>query len=215
MNQSPNEADSQGAAAPPELAEIPGLAWTMLRRAVADRRHSFRTPTLCTASATDGSPRARTVVLRHVDPDTLTLRCHTDRRASKTAEIEHQPIVAWHFYDAKSRTQLRIRSRATVRLDGPIFDEAWERTALMSRRCYLAPNTPGTPSDGPSPNLPEDLITGDPDRERSEAGRPHFAVIDSQAVEMDWLWLKHSGHRRARFAWSPDGSLTNSGWIEP
>ncbi len=64
-------------------------------------------------------------------------------------------------------------------------------------RLLPRPEHAGNAERRPSPNLPEDLIDRDPDRERSEAGRSHFAVIDSQAMEMDWLWLKHSGHRRA------------------
>lgn len=199
----------------PELAEIPGVAWTMLKRAVADRRHAFRTPTLCTLGVTDGAPRARTVVLRHADPESLIIRCHTDRRAGKVKEIERQPVVSWHFYDAKSRTQLRIRARATMHLDGPVFEQAWERTALMSRRCYLAPSTPGTPTAHPSANLPDDLTEGELSPERSEEGRAHFAVIASRAIEMDWLLLKHSGHRRARFEWKEDGTLAMANWVEP
>lgn len=215
MNESPTSEQNQAFQPNPELAEIPGLAWTMLQRAVVDRRHAFRTPTLCTVSATDGTPRARTVVLRHADPDRLTLRCHSDRRAGKITEIERQPIVAWHLYDVKSRTQLRLKAQARVHLDGPIFEEAWERTALMSRRCYLAPHTPGTPSADPSPNLPADLIEGEPGKDRSEEGRAHFAVIESQVQEMDWLLLKHSGHRRARFEWNERGELSVSNWVEP
>ena len=60
MNQGDTETPQPAHDRYPELAEIPGLAWTMLKRAVADRRHGFRTPTVCTVSAIDGTPAART-----------------------------------------------------------------------------------------------------------------------------------------------------------
>lgn len=170
---------------------------------------------LCTVDAGDGTPRARTVVLRHADPDRLVLRCNTDRRASKIAEVEREPTVAWLFYDGKARVQVRATARARVHREGPVFEEAWERTALMSRRCYLAPHTPGTVAAGPSPNLPDDLLDCEPSAERSEDGREHFAVVETVVVEMDWLWLHHQGHRRARFRWDADGALTSADWVQP
>jgi len=198
-----------------ELSEIPGSAWTMLVRAVRDRRHAFRTPVFCTVDAQDGTPRARTVVLRHADPDALELRCHTDRRSVKLREIEREPMVAWLFYDTKARVQLRIRARAMVHLDGAVFEEAWERTALMSRRCYLAPHAPGSAADGPSANLPDDAMDSDPSPQRSEAGRANFAVVQTRVLEMDWLWLRHDGHRRCGFVWDEEGKLVQAGWLQP
>jgi 3-hydroxyisobutyrate dehydrogenase len=198
-----------------ELSEIPGAAWAMLRRAVKDRKHAFRTPVLCTVDADDGSPRARTVVLRHADPEGLVLRCHTDRRAGKIEQIGREPMVAWLFYDAKARVQLRIRARARVHLEGEVFEEAWARTALMSRRCYLAPSVPGVSAEGPSANLPEDLLECEPDFERSEEGRVNFAAIETRVIEMDWLYLRHSGHVRAGFVWGEDGKMSRAEWREP
>ena len=215
MNQGDTETPQPAHDRYPELAEIPGLAWTMLKRAVADRRHGFRTPTVCTVSAIDGTPAARTVVLRHADPESLVIRCHTDRRATKIADIEAQPVVAWHFYDTKSRTQLRCRTMSRVHTEGPTFEDAWQRTAPMSRRCYLAPNVPGSVSDEPSANLPDDLLVADPNYERSEDGKANFAVVESRVERMDWLLLKHSGHRRAKFEWGEDGDLLLADWLEP
>lgn len=187
----------------------------MLVRATKDRRHAFRTPVFCTVDAQDGSPRARTVVLRHADPEALVLRCHTDRRSAKVREIEREPMVVWLFYDAAARVQLRIRARATVHLDGEVFEDAWQRTALMSRRCYLAPHEPGMPAEKPSANLPDDAIDSEPSLERSEDGRANFAVVQTRVLSMDWLWLRHDGHRRAAFVWNEDGSVGDAGWRQP
>lgn len=187
----------------------------MLVRATKDRRHAFRTPVICTVDAQDGTPRARTVVLRHADPGALVLGCHTDRRAAKVREIEREPMVAWLFYDAKARVQIRVRARAVVHLEGAEFERAWERSAPMSRRCYLAPHEPGTPSDGPSANLPDDALDSDPGAERSEEGKANFALVRTRAVEMDWLWLRHDGHRRAGFAWDDGGELVEACWLQP
>lgn len=198
-----------------ELAEIPGSAWTTLVRATKDRRHAFRTPVLCTTDAEDGTPRVRTVVLRQADPGALVLGCHTDRRAPKLDDIRRQPMVAWIFYDAKARVQLRVRALAEVHVEGEEFERAWSRTALMSRRCYLAPHEPGTRSDEPSANLPEDVLRSEPDAQRSEDGRANFALVRTRVLELDWLWLHHGGHRRAQFRWDAEGGLALSDWLHP
>ena len=102
-----------------------------------------------------------------------------------------------------------------VHTEGPTFEDAWQRTAPMSRRCYLAPNVPGSVSDEPSANLPDDLLVADPNYERSEDGKANFAVVESRVERMDWLLLKHSGHRRAKFEWGEDGDLLLADWLEP
>ena len=56
--------------------EIRERVWVELERAVHDRHHEWRTPALATVGK-DGSPNARTVVLRHASvsgPLTTSLR---------------------------------------------------------------------------------------------------------------------------------------------
>lgn len=174
--------------------------WSELAEGAARGRHPWHTGVFATAG--EAGPTARTVVLRHADRETGTLGLHTDRRAPKCVEIARDRSVAWLFYDAERKVQLRIAATASVLTSGPEFDRAWKRTGLSSRRCYLAPTPPGDDlPDGV--NLPDDFRDADPDAERSEAGRENFAVVRTAVTRFDWLVLSHAGHRRAVF--EPDG----------
>ena len=62
----------------------------------------------------------------------------------------------------------------------------------------LAPSTPAS-----SPTPPQPL----------ECGFENFAVIDCQVESVDWLYLQHSGHLRARYTWQDD--QWQSSWLAP
>lgn len=191
--------------------------WSALARAAGRSRDGWHTPTLCTVTPA-GEPAARTVVLRDADRAARRLVCHTDRRSPKVAEIERAPAVVWMFYDAARKTQLRVRAEARVRTTGEAADARWSASRLSSRRCYLAPYAPGEPvppaHEGPHPNLPDHLTARDPTEAETAPGRDRFAVIDTTVRSMDWLYLKHDGHRRARFAWDDAGAL-DAAWVMP
>ena len=72
--------------------------WRMLGEGASDRRSIFHTPALVSVGL-DGWPKARTVVLRSVDRESATLRCHTDLRSPKVAELEGNPRVGVLAYD--------------------------------------------------------------------------------------------------------------------
>lgn len=194
------------------LDAILATLWSGLAAAVRDRDHPWHLPTVATIGL-DGSPQVRTVVLRAVDPVTHAIACHTDVRSPKVAEIAANSCVAWHLYDPRERVQLRISAVATIHRaadNDPLALERWSASTLSARRCYLAPRAPGDPCDGPSANLPEHLLDRSPVAGEDAPGRDHFAVVLTKAVEIDWLWLRAAGHRRARFAIGEGGS-----WIEP
>lgn len=47
-----------------------------------------------------------------------------------------------------------------------------------------------------------------------EGDAARFAVLEMRWDAWDWLWIGTDPHRRARFAWAPDGSLETS-WTDP
>lgn len=177
-------------------------AFRLLSRGVADRRSPFHTPTLATR-APDGAPDLRTVVLRGFDPATRLLRIHTDRRSAKAAAIAADPRTALHGYDAGAQVQIRIGGVATLHLDDAIAEAAWAASREMSRMCYATPHAPGAPVAEPPP-APQDAVSG----------RANFAAVTLRIDTLDWLLLAAAGHRRARFAWAPDGTLSAS-WVAP
>jgi hypothetical protein len=195
------------------LANILRSLWNDLGRGVVDRRHGFHVPVIASLGL-DGAPQARAVVLRRVIAETGEICCHTDIRSGKVAEISANPRVAWHFYDEGRKLQLRIAAVAEVMPDGPRADDAWSRSAVTSRRGYLAPRAPGEACDAPSPNLPEAVRGRRPTEEETQPGRANFALVVTRATAIDWLYLASEGHQRARFALDINGAW-QGGWIEP
>jgi pyridoxamine 5'-phosphate oxidase len=175
-----------------DLAAVQDSCWALLARGVADRRHAFHHPAIATIDA-DGAPRSRIVILRGVDAASASLRFHTDRRSAKCAEIAARPRISCLFYDPEGRIQLRVDGMASLHLDDAIADAAWASSQRMSRVCYGTAPAPGTPLASPDAfALPEDDAA-------IAAGRAHFAAVVVTAERLEWLFLRHEGHRRAAF----------------
>ena len=214
-----------GGGAPPPHEEssaawrgpLPGVLdaiWSELEGATKDRRHGFHVPAIASIGR-DGAPQARSVVLRRVLRDVGELHFHTDLRSPKVAEIAANPRVAWLLYDAGRRLQLRIEAEAGVLRDGARVDEAWTRSALSSRRCYLAPHAPGEVAEEWLANIPEALVARVPTEEESMAGRVHFGLVVTRVKSIEWLFLASEGHRRARFLADGDRTSWLAHWLAP
>ncbi|MEL7484308.1 MAG: pyridoxamine 5'-phosphate oxidase family protein [Planctomycetota bacterium] len=197
---------------PEKLDDVLETIWTELEIGAAKAKHGFHQPVIATVSP-EGTPSARTVVLRKTDRVAGVVACHTDARAPKLNHLRSHPGAAWCFYDKGRRIQVRATGTTSVHTNDAVADEHWERSPTRSRRCYLAPSTPGTETDHPSPNLPEDLRDREPTHEESEAGRANFAVLRCTLHTLDYLELHHAGHARARFTLKGDSWVGT--WIEP
>ncbi len=185
-----------------ELDDTPAHAWALLARGVADRRSAFHTPTLITQTIS-GAPAARTVVLRACDVPARTLRFHTDERSAKVAEIERMPRVIVHGYDFKSKAQLRLEGHARVmEASSDAARAAWLGSQESSRMIYAQTHAPGAPINAPA--------QGDG---RDGAAEENFSIIMVVIDAFEWLYLHHAGHRRARFAWQPEG--WRGQWLAP
>ena len=197
---------------PTELAAFINHAWAQLTRATKDRKHPFH---LITAATIDEQclPSLRTVVLRHADQDTRTLRFHTDARSPKTTHITSNARLAILAYDTKHKLQIRINATARVERNTPEADRAWSNTKLMSRRCYLAPSPPSQQTEHWDPNLPHQFITTNPTEPESQPGRENFAIVVATAQRLDVLHIAHDGHRRAAATYTPDNEHLQ--WLTP
>ncbi|NNE85395.1 MAG: pyridoxamine 5'-phosphate oxidase [Alphaproteobacteria bacterium] len=180
--------------------------WRLFQAGVTDRQCAFHMPTLATVRP-DGTPSIRTVVLRSVDPDRRQLRFHTDIRSSKVGEITEQPRVAVHFYDAKSKVQLRIDGTASLHHDDAAAAKAWRGTRPLSRQCYRVEQNPGTAIADPTEAFAPS------DWQDDEAGRSNFAAVTISFDALEWLYLSAHGHRRAQFTWH-DGDMRAT-WLVP
>ncbi len=191
-------ADADQARAGPERVPLTALTarvWQELARAPHDRHHDWRTPVLATQGL-EGEPQARTVVLRQADVASRTLTVFTDARSPKCAELSAQPAAQLVFWSARLGWQLRVPVRAVVLESGAVVSEAWARMRQSRAAAdYLSAEAPGSPlADGGSASA----ISS------ASADAHHFAVLQFQAGDIDWLELHREGHRRARMTRAGD-----------
>lgn len=175
----------------PDLAVLDApAAWAWLTRellaAAGSARHGFHLLVAATVGH-DGSPDARTVVLRHVDPVRREVGFHTDVRSPKVVAIARDARVALHWYDATVRVQVRAAATAVIHHGDAVAAAAWAAAKPMSRACYAAPVPPGTPLAG----FPAALAPG-----TADAGRESFAVVTCRFDDLEILALHAAGHQR-------------------
>ncbi|MEE4155308.1 MAG: pyridoxamine 5'-phosphate oxidase family protein [Erythrobacter sp.] len=179
-----------------------------LIRAARDRKSAMHTPAVVSSDID-----ARTMVLRAFDAKAWTLRFHTDTRAPKVAPIERDPRVGVLFYDKGAKIQIRCRGKGRILRDAPLTDAAWDAGSNFARRCYLG-EPPGVPSDAPTSGLPPELEGIEPDATQLAPARANFAVLLVELAELDWLYLAHSGHVRARLDRDAQG-VWQGRWVSP
>ena len=195
----------------PTLHKVLDRAWRFLQAGVAEVGHPFGWPVLGTIGAT--GQNLRTVVLRRADKQRRELRCFTDVRAQKVADLQAAGEVRWLFYDPEGKLQLRLCGDSRIHVRDALAEQEWEAIPVASRLNYCTTEAPGTALQTPGSGLPENLMGDAPSMDDSEVGWINFAVIVSRIRSMDWLELHRCGHRRARFTWEAE-QLTAS-WIVP
>lgn len=177
--------------------------WSLIERGAIDRDSAAHTPAVATIDA-DGAPANRIMVLRAVSRDARSLRFHTDARADKVAGVEIDDHTSVLIYDADAKIQMRLGGTARIEVDGPVADRAWAAADNYARRCYLAEPGPGTPMAAPTSGLAKAFEGEKPGDDALVSARPHFAVMLVEIETIDFLYLAHQGHRRARFAWQSE-----------
>lgn len=187
--------------------------WAELGRGVADTRHGFHWPVVATVGA-DGTPSARVVVLRSCDPDAGLLTFHTDRLSPKVAALRERPTAALTFHCGRRKLQLRAVCEASIEEEGPLFEAGWSRIGLGSKRCYLAPSVPSSPSPVQSPNLQPEHLRGLPSEAEAERGRERFCVVACRIRSLDLVILGKHGHLRAGFGLD-EGKVREQTWLQP
>jgi len=185
--------------------------WTLLARGVVDRSEDFRLPTVIVNKGefSDG----RIVVLRGAFKDKRVLRFHTDLRSSKISALKNNNNIYFLFYNKKRKIQVRAKGVATIHYQDEVTKEAWAKTQVISRKCYLASQAPGSVSDTPHPGYPKELEGKNPNIEDTEIGFDNFCVIESKINEMEWLYLASQGHRRAKILIKDQKIITD--WLTP
>ena len=183
-----------------------------LKRGVKDRKHTFHTPVFCNIDD-EKSIESRVVVLREFDSLNMVLNFHTDFRSPKIAGLMKNNNSLFVFYDQKLKVQLRIKTISSINNQNIITKKMWERTKLVSRKCYLTKKPPSSITSLPEDGIDDNFKGKEPSLKESEKGYKNFTVVQNKIHQIDWLHLAASGHRRLKIILND--SIPSFHWIIP
>lgn len=172
--------------------------WRTLSRGVVDTKHDWHWPVLGTVSQDTTGPQShcRIVVLRGFDVPSRRIEIHSDSRAQKMAQLQ-SGNASLLFYDARSRTQVRVQASASVAINNAISQAAWSKLPEHGRTQYMGLAAPGSQQKNATA-VGSTAVGG-----TVEAGTAaHFAVIHLTIESIDWLILAREGHQRMSFVWN-------------
>lgn len=190
------------------LKNIHSQVWEDFKDGVKNTKSSFHFPVISTIDK-DGFPSSRTVVLRKIDKKNKIISFNTDIRSNKWLEIKDNEKISVNIYDTNKKTQIRILGIGVLNYNNTRWNSAWESTPNMSRECYSTPYSPSTII-----KEPEDIdnyLKNITDKEFKKF-KVNFGRIDVHIHTLDWLYLIHSGHRRAKFTYDKKISMN---WLAP
>ena len=179
---------------------------------VKNRKHSFHTPVFCNIDD-QKTIESRVVVLRKFDSNNMILNFHTDFRSPKITSLIKNNNSLFVFYDQKLKVQLRIKTISSINNQNIITKKMWERTKLVSRKCYLTKKPPSSVTSLPEDGIEDKLRGKEPTLEESEKGYKNFTVVQNKIHQIDWLHLAASGHRRLKIILKD--SMPSFHWIVP
>ena len=183
----------------------------MITDGVVNKHSSFHIPVMINSS--ENNNNGRIVVLRNANSDQHTIRFHSDIRSPKVNNLKKNSKVFFIFYDKEEKIQLRVSGDAIINYKNNITKVSWEKTAHMSRKCYLAAHAPGTVSEKPTSGVSDKVENLKYTLEESESGYENFCVIETKIDSIEWLYLAAKGHRRAKFEYSKNNIKKN--WLTP
>ncbi len=189
-------------------------AWALLADGRKNRNSPLHTPVIGSVDG-QGSPSQRVMVLRSVDEQARTLRFNTDSRSAKANQIGDGTRICVLGYHAEAKVQLRMWGTGFIHRNGEAREAAWARATAFSKRCYLADPGPGSSIAEAGSGLPAELEGQRPTEEQLVAAKENFAVLEFCMDKMEWLYLAHTGHRRAVFTWHEDDGQWDGEWIIP
>jgi len=185
--------------------------WELLKTALSNRDLPFHIPVFICGQ--NGDTDGRMVVLRGINEKDKNLWFHTDIRSKKIRTLKTNPIASLLFYDKEEKVQLRITGKTKINYQNNITKKSWNKTAHMSRQCYLGNQAPGSESILPTSGLTEEIDNHKYSIEESEIGYKNFCVVEIFIESFEWLYLAARGHRRAYFTLK--NSSVEKKWLIP
>ena len=171
--------------------------WDLLKTGLLNRDLPFHIPVfICSyKNKSDG----RIVVLRGIDEKEKKIWFHSDIRSNKIKILKSNPEATLLFYDKNEKIQLRISGNVKINYENQVTKRSWEKTAHLSRQCYLGDKAPGANSSIPTSGLTIEVDNLKYTKEESEVGYKNFCVVELYIKSIEWLYLAAKGHRRAYF----------------
>ena len=185
--------------------------WELLKTGLSNRGLPFHIPVFICGQ--NGDTDGRMVVLRGINEKDKNLWFHTDIRSKKIRTLKTNPIASLLFYDKEEKVQLRITGKTKINYQNNITKKSWNKTAHMSRQCYLGNKAPGSESILPTSGLTEEIDNHKYSIEESEIGYKNFCVVEFFIESFEWLYLAARGHRRAYFTLK--NSSVEKKWLIP
>ena len=185
--------------------------WELLKTGLSNRDLPFHIPVFICGQ--NGDTDGRMVVLRGINEKDKNLWFHTDIRSKKIRTLKTNPIASLLFYDKEEKVQLRITGKTKINYQNNITKKSWNKTAHMSRQCYLGNQAPGSESILPTSGLTEEIDNHKYSIEESEIGYKNFCVVEIFIESFEWLYLAARGHRRAYFTLK--NSSVEKKWLIP
>ena len=173
--------------------------WISELRLLVDAEYHARRmiATLATVDA-QGNPRARTVIVRRIDPKTGAIAITTDARSPKVAHLASHPASELVFWMFNERLQFRLLGNAEIIRNGPLRDEIWKELNDSGRALFLWP-PPG------EHRKPDDVFP-----EKLSADKPppaSFVLLVLHPWEVEALELNDTPHRRRRWRKANDWNV--------
>ena len=193
------------------LDKIYSKIWDMLKKGLKNRDSSFHIPVFICSS--NNGQNSRIVVMRGVDENKKKIWFNSDIRSNKIITLKKNPKSCFLFYDKAEKIQLRVGCNSQINYQNIITKSSWEKTAHMSRQCYLGNKAPGSDFPEPTSGLSDDINNSKYTIEESEIGYKNFCVIENFIESIEWLYLASKGHRRAYF--SSKNNFVEKKWLIP
>ena len=187
------------------LNKILEQVWKAIKDGIKDGSSSFHISTISTINL-QGYPSSRSIVIRSLNKAKRIISFNTDTRSYKWKELETNSQLALHFYDSKLKIQIRISGSAKLHYN----DLEWDKAEEMSKIYYSSPFLPSSKIDDP---IVTDNLIKNIKRNQIEKGGKNFARTNVKINKIDWLYLLHTGHRRALFKFHKNN--ISMSWIAP
>ena len=161
-----------------KLDDFLDFGWAQITRGKTDKKSPARCPTFVTSS-TDGSPNARTLVMRRCDRKNNEIEFHTDTASPKMLTLKENPRAGIHVWLPKLQLQIQMDVVVEVNV-GDITIANWKNVPTNSRVAYGIIPSPGT-------------VIGNPLDYNHTPDQKRFAVLvcHIQSIKLLLLGAKH------------------------